>query len=241
VSQLKAYQKRDYDTVSPFFDRLGYTDAKIEELLKNTDNHDVIFALSPASRFFDTLIRHTIRNRNNSRPAHKFVKRKLSSDTYVLDPIDITYHINTYPLTLSEDLLTNLSVTLGESFGVNIRFLNKNPSSFDAQDWSTWLGKIDCYYFDNLGRFTRGDVAIQKQHDLELVGAYVFARKRWEREVIPDMHGVDFEKEVQMFTAQFSILCDFNWLQNNDVRLTDDLENIPVDSPDLDKEDGTPS
>lgn len=234
LNRITAYQKRFYDTVDAHFGKLGYTDAVIEERLKGDLPHDLIFSVAPTSKFFDLLIRHTVTNQNNSRPAAKYTKTMLDKDQYVMAPVQVTYHINTYPLTLSPELLKSFAAEIGESFGVNVRILNKNPTDFDQTDWDTWMKDIDCYYFDNLGRFTRGEMALIKQADMSFMGRFFFARKRFEKQVMADMHGQDFEQQIQIATAQLDMFCDFAWLQNNDVRLTEDKEHVASGDPPAD-------
>lgn len=228
---IKEYQKRTYDTVDAFFTELGYSDDIIEALLLDgkEHRHDATFLMAPATHFLNTLIRHTIRNQNNSRPAAKYVKNMIDKDQYTMDAIPVTYYINTYPLTLSPRILTKLGEELGESLGVNIHFLNKDPMLFDQTDWDKWMEHIECFYLNSLGRFTRSPFVIKKQGDLEFMGCYFFARKRFEKCVIPIMQGVDFDQQIQMVTSHLDMLCDFAWLQNNEVRLTEEPEDVPVD------------
>lgn len=231
INRLVPYQKRLYDTVDAHFGPLGYKDDVIAAKLQEGLPHDLIFSVAPTSKFFDLLIRHTVLNQNNSRPAHKYVKTMLDKDQYVVAPIAVTYYINIYPLNLSNTLLTALAEELGESFGVNIQFLNKDPTIFDQSDWDDWMKDIDCYYFDNLGRFTRGELSLQKQQDMLFMGRFFFARKRFEKCVMHDMHGQDFEQQIQIATAQLDMFCDFAWLKNNDVRLTEEKEHVADDDP----------
>lgn len=241
--KVKEYQVRLYDTSDTYFSNLGYPDKKIEELLTHPRPgfHDTVFMVAPVTKFLSMLTRHTARNQNNSSPAEKYTKIPLGGDQYTLEPIPVTYYINTYPLTLSPKLLTDLAVELGEALGVNISFLNKNPTLFDKSDWDAWMKDIDCFYLDSLGKFTRGDFALERQGNLDFMGIYFFARKRFEKEVIPDMIGADFEQQIQMLTAQIDMMCDFAWLQNNDVRLTEEKIDVPLDESDPVPEDGIPS
>jgi hypothetical protein len=229
LNRVKAYQKRLYDTVDPHFALLGYKDTTIEEYLASHLVHDTVFVTAPATRFFDLIIRHTVRNQNNSRPAEKYTKTKIDADQYIMQAIPVTYYINTYPLTLSNALLLDMATQLGESLGVNIVFLNKNPLLFDQKDWDDWMAKIDAFYLDSLGQFTRGEFVLAKQGEMEFTGRFFFARKRFEKCVMTDMQGQDFEQQVQMATAQLDMFCDFAWLQNNDVRLTDQREHVAGD------------
>ena len=185
--------------------------------------------MAPATHFLNTLIRHTIRNQNHSRPAAKYIKNMIDKDQYTIDAVPVTYYINTYPLTLSPKILTRLGEELGESLGVNIHFLNKDPMLFDQTDWDKWMKQIECFYLNSLGRFTRSPFVIKKQGDLEFMGCYFFARKRFEKCVMVDMQGVDFDQQIQMVTAHLDMLCDFIWLQNNEIRLTEEAEDVPVD------------
>lgn len=225
---LPDYQKRYYETVHPYFDALGYTDADVDKLVNNPALHDYIFIMSPNTTFVETLVRHTARNQNHSKPAHKFKKKSIDSQHYILEPMDITYRINTFPLSLSSVILERMGKEFGEALGVNIVFMNKDPKTFDQTDWDTWMEKMDCFYFDSLGRFTRSPFVIKKQEAMQFAGCYFFARKRFEREVIPIMRTEDFDNQVQLVTAQLGFLCDFEWLQNNEVRLTAEAENVPM-------------
>ena len=238
IPRMSDYQKRTYDSVDMYLADLGYSDSKIEQLLSNNINHDVVFMMAPTSKFLDMLIRHTVRNQNNSRPAAKYTKKMIDKNQYVMEPIPVTYYFNTYPLNLSEKLLIKLGEEFGESLGVNIQFLNKDPMLFDKSDWMNWMEGIDCFYLNSLGRFTRSEFILHQQGELIFMGCYFFARKRFETCVIQDMRGCDFEQQVQMVTAQLDMMCDFSWIQNNDVRLTEEKENIPVDTPSTDETSG---
>jgi hypothetical protein len=236
---VKDYQQRTYETIDPFFSNIGYTDDRLDRTLKEMEDHDKVFVFSPATKFLDLIIRHTVRNQNNSRPAAKYVKRMVDHDQYTMDAVPVTYYINTFPLNLTPKVLASLSVELGESFGVNISFLNQDPGTFGQTEWDLWLKKIDCFYFSSLGRFTRGDFVNKKQGDLEFAGCYFFARKRFEKSVMPAMRHLDFAHQVQLITAQIDMMCDFAWIQNNDVRLTEEGESVPVDEPEINDEDRT--
>lgn len=223
ISQITDYQKRYYDTVDPFFSSLGYDDTQIEHLLTLLP-HDLIFMMSPATHFLQMIVRHTIRNQNNSAPAHKFTKKKIDQEHYILEPIPVTYYINTYPLSLSTKLLERLAPELGEALGVNIQFICRDPYLFNSKDWFDWMKDIDCFYLDSLGRMTRSQFIRDKQSELAFAGVYFFARKRFEKCVMQEMKNLDFEHQIQLATAQLDMMCDFAWLPNNDVRLTDNIE-----------------
>lgn len=225
------YQKRTFDTVDPYLGELGYTDDTLQTLLHTSLRHDSIFSVAPTTKFFNMLIRHTMRNQNNSLPAKKYTKRQIDKDRYVMEPVPVTYYINTYPLNLSVGLLTALAKELGESFGVNIQFLNKSPSLFDKEDWDHWMEKIDCFYLNSIGEFTRSPFILEKQGELAFMGCYFFVRKRFEKSVMDEVRSLDFDQQIQMATARISMLCDFSWLQNNDTRLTEEGEDIPMDEP----------
>ena len=240
IPYIPEYQKRKYDTIDLNLTSLGYTDIKVEALLKSLNN-DVVFALSPTTQFLNLLIRHTIRNQNNSRPAAKYVKTMIDKDQYVMSAIPVTYYFNTFPLNLSKTFLESLGQELGESLGVDIQFLHKDPKEFDQTDWDSWMKNIDCFYLDSLGQFTRSPTVLQKQADLEFMGTYFFARKRFEKCVMQDMINLDFDQQVQMATAQLDIFCDFAWIQNNDLRLTEEKEDVSAEDDFADQVDRTAS
>lgn len=226
--RLKDYQTRLYDTVNPYLSDLGYTDEDIDDFIRKPVFHDFIFLLAPVTRFFNLLISHTIRNQNHSKPANKFVKKKMDESRYALEPIPITYRINTYPLIISPKLLEKVAEELGESFGVNIAFMCKNPSLFDKADWDEWMESIDCFYLDSFGRLSKSDFFIEKQGSFQFNGAYFFVRKRFERHVEQLMRGADFEQEIQIASSRLHMFCEFEWLQNNDLRLTEEGEDVPM-------------
>lgn len=225
---LKDYQKRKFDTVEPFLTETGYTDFIVDKLLNLDTIHDQIFIVAPNTKFIQLLIRHTIRNQNNSRPANKYKKKKLDDHHFIMEPEEVTFRINTFPLTLTPALLEKVAAEFGEAFGVNIVFMNKDPSLFDQTDWDTWMEKIDCFYLDSLGRFTKSPICTKKQGDMQMTGIYVFARKRFEREVVKLLNEIDFDQQVQMVTAYQGILCDFDWIQNNDLRLSEEPDDVPM-------------
>lgn len=225
---LPAYQKRVFDTVDPYLAELGYDDKEIADILSRQVFHDAIFLLAPMTKFFNLLIKHTIRNQNHSKPANKFTKKRIDKQHYTLEPIPITYHINTYPLQLSRKLLEKVGAELGESFGVNIAFLCKDPSLFDEQDWDTWMEKIDCFYLDSLGRLARSPFFIQKQGDFQFAGSWFHVRKRFENDVQQALKELDFENQIQLASSRMGLFCEFEWLQNNDLRLTEEGEDVPM-------------
>jgi hypothetical protein len=225
---IKEYQKRKFDTVEPFLAEAGYTDFVVDRLLQLDTIHDQIFIIAPNTKFIQLLIRHTIRNQNNSRPANKYKKKKLDDQHFIMEPEEVTFRINTFPLTLTPTLLEKVAEEFGEAFGVNIVFMNKDPSLFDQIDWDTWMEKIDCFYLDSLGRFTKSPIGTKKQEDMQMTGIYVFARKRFEREVLKILNEIDFDHQVQMVTAYQGILCDFDWIQNNDLRLSEEADDVPM-------------
>lgn len=157
-------------------------------------------------------------------------RRKLiDKDHYTLEPIDIVYRINTYPLKLSTTLLEKAGRELGESFGVNIEFMCKDPSLFDQTDWDTWMEKIDCFYLDSLGRFNRSPFVLEKQGAMQFSGCYFFVRKRLEKSVMEHkLSDEEFESEMQMGTARMALFCHFDWMQNNDLRLTQEADDVPM-------------
>lgn len=225
------YQKRTYDTIEPFFESLGYDDSRIEELLNKKEHHDKYFLTSPTTQFLGTLIKHTVRNKNNSRPANKYTKKPIGNKQYVLESVPITFLFNTFPLLLSSAFMTGIAREFGEAFGVNIEFMSKDPSTFDQRDWDTWLKDIDCFYLDSLGRFTKSPIAFKKQEEMEFVGKYLFARKRFEKRVMEKMKFEDFTNSVQILTSRLDIFFEFSWLQNNEVRLTEEADDVSVETP----------
>jgi hypothetical protein len=226
---IREYQSRTYDTIDRYFSDLGYTDKYIEDMLRKTQYHDMYFLASPTTHFINTLIRHFIRNQNNSRPANKYIKKLVGEGKFKVDPIDIECIINTYPLNLSQKVITDVSEILGESLGTNIRFICKDPSTFDKNDWDEWLDKVDCFYVDDLGRFTCSPISLEKQEALEFTGKWLFARKRFDKTQERLFNKDEFDHQIQLITAELDIFFEFSWLQNNDVRLTEEAENVPVE------------
>ena len=226
---IRPYQNRSYDPVDPYTSEIGYTDDVIDGLLKDTTIHDVVFMAAPHTAFIQTMVRHIQRNQNNSRPANKYTKKNLGNGNILITPMDVTMWINTYPLHLSPYVLDKLAVTFGESFGTNIKFVNKDPYLFDKSDWDTWLKCIDCFYFDSLDRFVGGTYTTTKYTEMELVEKYVYARKRFTKTAMEQMKGYRLEDEIPMVSGLLDAYFSFNWLQNNDVRLTEEAEDIPVE------------
>lgn len=242
---IPSYQKRLFDTVEPYLLPLGYDDAKIDAAIADPTHHDKLFLVAPATKFLYALARHTVRNQNNSLPAAKYTKEEVAKDQYRIKPVDVTYRINTHPLTLSKKVMEDLGQTLGESLGVNIEFMNKNPELFDQTDWDEWLSKIDCFYFDSLGRFVNSPFVNKKQGEMAFSGTFFFVRKRFERRVRHEEHAADFDTQIALIAATMSNLSEFDWIQNNDTRLTDEVEDVPMTDdqldPDRDQNSETPS
>lgn len=226
--KLKTYQTRLFDSIDKSIGDLGYTDKDVKEILDRNVFHDYVFLMAPMTKFFNLLIKHTIKNQNHSKPADKFVKKKINKHQYVLEPVPVTYHINTFPLILSPKLLEKVAMELGESFGVNIAFMCKDPSLFDKADWDAWMEKIDCFYLESYGRLARSPFFIQKQGEFQFNGAHFFVRKRFESQIELDVKNIDFENEIPLAASRLSLFCEFEWLQNNDLRLTEEGEDVPM-------------
>lgn len=225
---IKEFQNRKFDTIEPFLNETGYTDEAVDKLLSNQAIHDQIFILSPNTTFIRFLIKHIIRNQNNSRPANKFNKKKLDDNHFTLESVPVSFVINTYPLSLSQNLLTKVAEQLGEDFGVNITFMNKDPSLFDNSDWSSWMKNIECFYLDSLGRFTQSSICMEKQGALEMVGTYFFSRKRFERDKLQLINEIDFDQQIQWITSCQGVLCDFEWIQYKDLSLSPEPDDVPM-------------
>lgn len=227
---LLSYQTREFDTIELDLGKFGYSDEQVEEIWKRTELHDQIFTVSPASNFLNLLIRHNIRNQNHSKPADKYVKRKLDGDQYVLDAIPIRYYINTFPLTLSSKAKDSIGEEIANAFGVDVAFLNQDPATFGKTEWDEWMESVDAFYVDSLGRFQRSSFIVEKQGDMQFAGCYLFARKRFEKDIFAIRREIDFEQEIQRVTALLGFQCDFEWLTNTDLRLGDEPEPPPSDT-----------
>lgn len=225
---LPDYQTRVYDTVDPYLTKLGYTDRDIEEILAKPSFHDYIFMMAPVTSFFQLMIHHMILNQNHSKPGEKFNKKKIDKEHYILEPMPVTYYINTFPLTLSPALLEKTAETLGESFGANIRFINRDPALFDEHDWDDWLEKVECFYIDSIGRLSHSPFFIKKQGDMQFSGAYFKVRKRFEKHIQHEVSKDEFDQQIQNASARMGLFCEFQWLQNNDVRLTEEAQDVPM-------------
>lgn len=216
------YQNRSDESVNAYLSVVGYQDTDITQIVADIALHDKIFLMAPSGQFLNLLIRHTLLNRNHSQPANKFIKRKLDASNYVLEPMDVTYRINTYPLTLSRGIMVKLAETLGDSLGVNIVFMNKDPGLFDEQDWQTWMDKIQCFYLDSLGRFMDSPMTANTQVNMGFVGKHLYARKRFQSHRQAMIKARDFDQQIQRITAHMDLFSEFKWLTNTDLRLVDD-------------------
>lgn len=230
MSKLKDYQSRTYDTINGYFTEFGYDDKYISEMLAKEEFHNNYFLMAPSTKFIDILIRHFIRNQNHSRPADKYMRSNMGNGKFKIDPVSVTCTINSYPLTLSDKVIASASELLGESLGANVRFICKDPAEFDQSDWDDWFKHIDCFYLDDLGRFTKSIICLEKQAAFELVGKWVFARKRFEGSLKGTLTKDEFEYDVARISAEGAFLFEFAWLQNNDVRLTQEVEDVPMDA-----------
>ncbi len=235
LNMLSAYENRYFDTIDPYFAETGFNQADVDRILSDTSIHDKIFMVSPNTHFFELLIRHTLRNQNNSKPGHKYTKKKLDKDHYTLESIPVVYHINTYPLTLSVPLMETVGQELGELLGVDVVFMCKDPATFDKTDWDTWLEKIDCYYLDSLGRFVKSPFIFDKQHHMEFIGCFMFVRKCFEPHKEQETKGEDLEALIDVTTAHMKIFCDFEWIKRDDLSLSEK----PVDVPMTEEENTT--
>lgn len=229
LTVVESYQTRTFDTVTPYFGSFGYTDEKIEELLKKREYHDQYFTMAPSTEFLKYLIKMTYLNKNHSGPGNKFNKKPVGDKQYVLEAMPITYYFNIYPLRISNSVLKVVGKEIGESFGVNVRWIDKDSSLFDKKDWNDWLNKIECYYIDIIGKFTKSSIMLEVMAEMMLVGRYVFCRKRFEKEserILKD-ENLDFESQIQIVTTYLDIFSEFNWIPNGDLSLTSQ-EDTPV-------------
>jgi hypothetical protein len=60
------------------------------------------------------------------------------------------------------------------------------------------------------------------------MGCYFFVRKRFEKHIKEEIKDADFENEIQLASSRMSLFCEFEWLQNNDLRLTEEAEDVPM-------------
>ena len=229
MTKIQLYQKRIENTIDPYFTDIGYTDETIGGLLANEANHDLIFLMAPATRFFELLMRHILLNQNHSGPAEKYTKKKIDAHHYVLEPTDITYVINTYPLKLSPKIVARIIPELGEFYRVNIELMCKDTQTFTKDDWDQWITHIDCFYFDDFPRFVKSPDMHKLQGDMAHLGRYVFARKRFDKHAFKGKSQEQCLHEIQVTTSLCDWFCDFKWLQNSDLRLTDEADVSPVD------------
>jgi hypothetical protein len=226
ASVLPNYQTRFYDGAGSYFDPIGYNQTRVDSLLTSPDLHVPIFLTAPSTYFFDYFLRQLALNINHSGPAEKFTKRHIDKHHYVKDKTPVTLILNLFPLVLPIALLTKIAEDMGEGLGVNITCIAKDPALFDESDWSTWMKTVDCFFLSSLGRFCESEMTRQKQTDLEFMGRHIFARKQFPSSVEEEMKTLDIEHQIQLITAQIGVLCDFHWIQNNDVRLTGDRQSI---------------
>ena len=231
--RIADYQKRTYDTLGDSFKHIGYTDETIDHLLSLSEYHDKYFLAAPGSQFFHTLVKHTIRNQNNSRPAEKFSKKYISKQEYILDPVDVTFVINTFPLKISKPLIMRTAMTFGEDFGVNVRFICKDPNDFDVSDWDDWLSKIDCFYLGDLPRFVGSEFISEKQAAYTFAATHLFARKRFDKQAMIETQSDDFGNQVSLVTALLSQAFEFNWLTNSETALVVVETPTEIDTPDV--------
>ncbi len=212
------YQKRKFETIEPFFEEFGYNDEVISELLKRTDLHDSYFLMAPSTNFLKQLAISTIVNRNHSAPAHKYTKKYVAEKQYVLEPVSITYYFNIYPLQVSNRILESVGKEIGESFGVDVEFVNKNCFEFDDIDWKKWVHKIQCYYLDSIGSFTGSPLMLKKMPEGETVGKHIFARKRWPKES-RNISDEEFETQLQITMVHLHWFSEFEWIMNKQIEL----------------------
>lgn len=227
------YQKRTFETVVPHLDPIGYRDADIASIMEDVDLHKFIFLLAPNTRFLRTLAKHIIRNVNHSKPAEKFKKVPIGNKKIALVADGISLRINTFPLTLPENILKDVGELIGSTLGIDVMFMNKDPALFDETDWSEWLSKIDCFYHDSLGRALRSQTVLDHQGSFDFAGVYRFARKRFETPArgLPSAETVS--SGIQECTAILGLQCDFEWLQNIELALVDDPDTISMDNQHL--------
>ena len=227
-SVIIEYQNRRFDTLGDMMKPIGYDDQVIEKLMEDKSRHTEFFVFAPTSKFIELLIRHTLLNQNHSGPAEKFVKKKISREKYRKESIPINHVINIYPLHVSSLALRGLGELIGDTLGVNVRFINKDPNLFDESDWKDWWGNIDCFYLDSLGRCTAGETWMKRQVNFDLAGKYVFSRKRFEGwAAAHNLTEAEFEYDIQQLFVH-SQTFDLEWIQNNDLRLVDE-PSIPID------------
>lgn len=227
---IEVYQTREFHSVEPHFNTFGYTDAKVDAILADPSAHDQLFLMAPNSQFIYFLVRQQMKNENHSRPANKYKKQVVAKNgDYILKADDITFHINTYPLTLSVPILERTARLIGETLGANVAFMNKDPALFDEKDWETWWKDLDCFYIDQFERFCMSPVFVKHQEALDFVGTYFFIRKRHGRTARRVMKPEEIEVDLQRMSAEMGMFCDFEWLQNNETRLHGERQHVPME------------
>jgi hypothetical protein len=227
--KIEKYQTRRYDTVGNLFATIGFNDKRIESLLSDKSKHLSQFIFAPQTNFLIYFISHMARNKNHSAPAEKFEKVKIDEGKHIRNYDEVTVLINTWPLTLPENVIYAFGETLGSELSVNILMMNKDPSTFDEEDWTTWVRKVDCFYSNLIGPMLGSDMMQNHQAELDLCGKYMFVRKRFEREfalINQKLTEIEFERIIAEDSSKQSMLIDLEWIANRDLSFPE-YQDIP--------------
>jgi hypothetical protein len=235
VRHVGEYQTRRHRAILSMFEDINASDYLVDKMLKDPTKHELIFIAAPVTQFLYLLLKHLLRNQNNSRPAEKYTKKYIDAPwgdnkrRFTVSFEDVSLTVNTYPLTLRDHTLTHLAALFAETLRVNVKFVNKDIAKIDDDDWDDWVKDIDCFYLDDLVAFHDSETIRRHLSEFDFVGTYIFSRKRFHHELMAGAKEEAILATIAKLTAHLGLQSNFEWLTNNDLRLTDEPIGMPED------------
>jgi hypothetical protein len=192
---LKTYPFRYIDKLSRCFPELPFTDEQIEEHLSTMD-HDKLFQTSPNTVCFMEFLRRVMDINN---------KTAVKQDTNV---VNLT--INTYPLTLSDNISQRMIVAFGDMFAMNISTINKHIDDIPLEEM---LSYDECFIYD-LKSLLENSIYSKAFTDLKFEDITIYAPRQIKSlevlEVLDDPEKLESDfLETETF---LKLICRFTYL-----------------------------
>lgn len=244
-ANLKPYQMRLYHSVEQIFPELGFTNKQVKDRLRDKTKSNLIFRLSPTTEYVGILKYLILVNMNNSKLVEKYNKVSMGKGYYVKDSHPITFHLNTYPLEITDPSLLGLIVGFfTENYQVNVKPFCKDLAEIEGP----LIGKIEEFHVYDLDAFLRNDCV---KLNLEMGGEdssdilknlNILFKKRFFAPMIFDGErdsNIDREhavEHIKMIHATLDVLSrKFDWIPNAHIAVDVSLfkSDLPPDAKPL--------
>lgn len=155
---MPKYKKRAYADIKGYIPKIPFTREEIDDYLDNPLKSDRIFACAPATSFIKELGKQILINANHSQVLEK-------SD------VPIRIHVNTHPLTLSEEFGKSLMAFVAGTFHVECTYFSQDPIAIPYEQYQTY----DEFYFYYFSQFSLHPKIHESLGSFDMVEKYVFA------------------------------------------------------------------